>query len=589
MSTHIVLADYADATRSFRAGEDIDASQVDLPELVRGGLAVIATSSTARVARDAYRIQALSNANASLVAMLAAAGVFGGGGSGGGLGVGEFIHADFGTQDESQGRYVGVQGWVDLLAKLATLQIGAAPVVRLAYTTGPFSVPAAGMPVGGWDLRGGWVTSFFGATGAVVLALPAGVKLDNVFGIGGRVGIGEGAVILKISPPAGTGVLEFTALPPGAPWIFTIGGGSFVEHIDDVGALMRGDDSGRTVVLVTSWAQQNSGFGPSLSGPLVEIGITDSAAGVQYGNGGLPDGWLAGGGPSSSLLLIHDDAPNPLTDDVQVWIPAFTGGAGVFPLSYTNGRFVSYDDTQATPGTGAATVQRAFDALKGRLFDDFLSLTGVGSTGWTIGTNGAGSGVFAVNPTPGDGSHPGVVRLATGSNVGGRGMLSRGVTRHTIPTGSADVLFFEALVQVETLADGVNDYFLNIGLSDNVGGGNPVNGIIFRYDFPTAEWLGVLRIGGVDTVVEIGPPVAAGQWTKLRIVYDSVRGLRFLHASPSPGPLVQIGSDISPTTLAPLLASPGFAPSLKIQKQVGTTSRGLLVDYVESHYIVQSR
>lgn len=218
------------------------------------------------------------------------------------------------------------------------------------------------------------------------------------------------------------------------------------------------------------------------------------------------------------------------------------------------------------------------------LFDDFISLTGVGSTGWTVGTNGAGSGVFAVNPVAGDGIHPGVVRLATGTTVGGRGVLSRGVTRHTVPTGLDSNLLFEALVQVETLATVAEDYFVNVGLSDNVGGGNPTNGFGFRYDFPTVQWLGVLRIGGVDVVLQTGPSVVAGQWTKLRVTYTPVEGMLFSVGSPSPGPVSPIGAAIPAATVTPLLATPGFAPNLKIQKQAGTISRGLLVDYVLSQY-----
>jgi len=456
MSTHIVLADYADSTRSFRAGEDVDASQVPLAELVRGGLAVIATSSTARVARDAYRIQALSNANASLVAMMAAAGVFGGGGSGGGLGVGEFIHADFGTQDEAQGRYVGTQGWIDLMAKLATIQFGAAPVVRLAYQGTPFVVPVAGMPATGWDFRGGSVASFFGATGAVVLDCPAGVKLDNLFSFGGET-LGQETVVIKIAPPPGTGVLEFTALPPDAPWIHVIGGGSFVDHSTDTGAYMRGDDTDRSCVMVTAGAMQNSALSPPLSGPLVELGATDDAVSVQWGNGGLPTGWLAGGGPGSDLLNFYDDGAHPDTDNLAVWCPQFTGGGNITPLSWTLAKWAAYDDAVISPPLGATNAQGAIDVLKVALAarapseqntyapivtpitPALLAAVAVGTFSWTrIGDLVRVTGILTVTPPllSGDNQIDIDLPVATASAVGLVGQCSGS----TLPNGNTDVM-----------------------------------------------------------------------------------------------------------------------------------------------------
>ena len=583
MTRYVVLADYQDSQRFLRAGEVIDDTQVPLAELVRGGLAAIVASDKVLATVAAYNLQARGNPGADLAANLLSAGQVGGGG-----GIGEFVFADFGTQDEAQGRYTS---WTDLMAKLATLQVGAAPTVRLALTTGPFTVPSAGMPPSGWDFRGGWLTSFYGATGAVVLDVPDGVMFDNLFGIGGQF-LGSGAVVLQIHPSAGTQVLNFSGLPLGAAFIHVIGGGSAVDHSTDPGAYMKGPDANTTMVLVSAYSQQGTGLTPPLSGPLLELGATDGAVGAQFGFGGLPDGWLVGGGPTSPLLNIHDASANPLTSNVPVWVPGFTGGGGVTVFSFTGAQFVNYDDVAVSPPLGATNVQAALDALKvqvsgSAIFEDFISLTGVGSTGMTVGSNGAGSGVFAVNPS--DPSHPGVVRLATGTAVGGRGVLYRGVTRHTLPAVPGGRLLYDALVQLPILASGAEDYFVNAGFSDNVGGGNPTNGIVWRYDFPTPEWVAVLRIGGVDVVVATGPAVVASQWTRLVIDYEDGIGLSFRIGSPSPGPLVQVGPTIAPAVCAPLLASPGFAPSLKIQKQVGVTNRDLFCDYILSNYNVPER
>jgi hypothetical protein len=277
-------------------------------------------------------------------------------------GIGDFVFSDFGAQDPAQGRYTS---WSDLMAKLATLQFGAAPTVRLALTTGPFTVPSVGMPVNGWDFRGGRLTSFYGATGAVQVIVPAGVMFDNLFAIGGAL-LGDGAVVLKIDPPAGTNVLNFSALfAPGSAWIHVIGGGSLVDHSTNVGAYMKGPDASVTMVLVASGSQQNTGLAPPLTGPLLELGSTDGAVGVQYWTGGLPDGWLVGGGVGSTLLSIHDTAANPNTGNPGVWVPGFTGGGGVLEFNYDLSKFLRYQAGNPADWVGAppTDVQSALDRI----------------------------------------------------------------------------------------------------------------------------------------------------------------------------------------------------------------------------------
>lgn len=291
-------------------------------------------------------------------------------GGGGGEGLGEFIFADFGTQDTSQGRYLS---WTDLMAKLATIQLGAAPVVRLAFQTGPFVVPSVGKPALGWDMRGGRFASFYGASGSVVLdcgAVGADV-FDNLFGIGTGADPSGGSVFLKIAPPPGTGVLNFSALPIGAGFIFGIGGGCAVDHSTTTGALMRspGLPPGTTMVVAAVGANQNVGLVPPLTGPLIEFVGDDGAVGVQQmAPNGLPDGWLVGGGVGSLLLSIYDIGANPNTTTPATWVPGFTGGGGVItPFPLQRSALLYYDDALAPAPAiplGVADVQAAIDALK---------------------------------------------------------------------------------------------------------------------------------------------------------------------------------------------------------------------------------
>lgn len=292
-----------------------------------------------------------------------------GGGGGGGTGFGEFVHADFGTQDVAQGRYVGVPGWFDLMAKLATIQLGASPVIRCAYTTGPFVVPAAGKPPLGWDIRGGTFTSFYGASGSVVLdctAIGSNV-FDNLFGIGQGGALGSGAIILKVAPDPGPlpprdPVINFSALPPMAAQIFVIGGGCAIDHSTTAGAFMKGPNTSTTMVLVSAASQQNTGLLPPITGPLLELGATDGAVGVQLLFGGLPDGWLAGGGATSGLLNIYDLNANANTDNIAVWCPGFTGLAPVTTFSFGKAEFVYYVPAVLADWSGIAPTSVA-DAL----------------------------------------------------------------------------------------------------------------------------------------------------------------------------------------------------------------------------------
>lgn len=273
----------------------------------------------------------------------------------------ELVLADFGTQDVTQGRYTN---WYDLMAKLATLQFGASPKVRLALQTGPFTVPSAGMPPTGWDFRGGNLTSFYSASGSQVLNVPAGVKLDNLFGMGGAA-LGDGSVILKIDPPAGTNVLEFSALPIGAAFIFVIGGGSGVDHSTNTGSLMRGPGANTTMVLVSNASQQDTGIVPPLSGPLLELGATDGAVGVQLNFGSLPNNWLTGGGIGSGLLNIFDTGANANTKNPGAWIPGFTGGGGAIYVNFSKAQFLNYTPASLPNWSGVApdSVAAALDRI----------------------------------------------------------------------------------------------------------------------------------------------------------------------------------------------------------------------------------
>lgn len=260
--------------------------------------------------------------------------------------------------------------WGSMFAAIDQLPFGEVPVVMNGKLGAPLVAPGlgGGQPVDGWDLRGGRFASPYGATGACILDLATNnVKLNNCFGFGTGGSIGEGSIVVQIAPPPGEGVLNFSLLSAGGAFIFVLGGGCAIDHTTSAGALMRspGALSGTTMVMVCS-GSQTSVFYPALSGPFVELQGDDGAVGVQIQTAnGLPDGWLAGGGPFSALLSIHDEWANAKTRNIAAWVPGFTGGGGSTEFSFTKAHLLGYQP--GAPGNWAGTppdtVGEALDRL----------------------------------------------------------------------------------------------------------------------------------------------------------------------------------------------------------------------------------
>lgn len=269
------------------------------------------------------------------------------------------VFADFGAQAPSLGRYTV---WGDFVAALAAIPLGSAPIITLALQTGPFVVPLAGMPVTGWDFRGGTIRGASPAIGSIVLDCPPGVKLDNL--------AGSEWLIIKIAPPAGTGVCEFTATLPGAGRIHFVRGG-YVDHTAAPGAFIRSPGTvpgGDTTVLASFEANWFQHPGP-LAGPLVFLSNDggqedDGAVLVQIGClGGLPSGALANNNAAPSLILIRDSTANPDTTSLPLFAPGYSGAVS-FDFTADTAKMVPYDDAIIVPPLGATTVQGAIDALK---------------------------------------------------------------------------------------------------------------------------------------------------------------------------------------------------------------------------------
>lgn len=365
MTMLVVLQDYADGQRQLRAGETIESTQYPISEMRRSGLAAVpfgpGFDEAIRAYLNARQGRGITTSvDCDLTAILLALGLIGGS-----PGSTErwFVFQE--GQPQVGNRY---GDWKTMFDAIGALPYGEQPIVCcVSMGGGPIVVPDH-RPFwpNGWPMRGGRLTSFYPATGVVSLDLFTNVvQFDMCFGLGQGSDFAGGGLVIGIAPPAGEGVLNFSDLPLGAPRVFTIGGGCAVDHHLTTGAFIRSPGGGTTMVLIAAGCQQNTGLVPPLSGPLLELVGDDGPVAVQIqAFGGLPDNWCVGGGPGSGLLNIHDLMANTNTDNPAVWIPGFTGGAGVVPFNFSRSKFLLYDDALVAPPLGADRVQAALDALK---------------------------------------------------------------------------------------------------------------------------------------------------------------------------------------------------------------------------------
>jgi|GEM_PF-5561166 len=206
-------------------------------------------------------------------------------------------------------------------------------------------------------------------------------------------------------------------------------------------------------------------------------------------------------------------------------------------------------------------------------FDDFTASTTASITGWNTQNSGAGSGVFPGGPA--GPASPGVFIFSTGTSAGGRGRIRLG-TSGSFPIQNVvnpDFIFVEWGAQIPILADGVNDYFINFGMNDGNTGGQGVVGCYFRYDFPNPNWIAVARDSGPETAVDTGITVSTSNYFRYRVEFNDTEARYFIAEYSQP--FQQVASI---NTNLPTLGKI-FGPQAVIQKQLGTTSRIMLVDY----------
>lgn len=253
-----------------------------------------------------------------------------------------FVFAEGAPRD---GNRIG--NWAELCTAIGLLPEGIAPIVTF---DGPATIPAAGCPAGGWDMRGAnWrsVSHATGDGGAVVVE--AGAVVRNLHGIinGLRVGF-----LPLVDVPA-------LAYDWDRVVVLTVERGAVLTN-DGPGPLVQTPGTGAYFVLSCAYAAW--GAAPPLAAPIVDAGASglDIVINVLEGTNPfarMPDGWLVGAGAT----LIYQLGP---TDAVPA-TPGWTGPAATILRSVCEPEAMPYGASIPAHWLGAAPtlVGDAIDRL----------------------------------------------------------------------------------------------------------------------------------------------------------------------------------------------------------------------------------
>jgi hypothetical protein len=259
-------------------------------------------------------------------------------------------------------------------------------------------------------------------------------------------------------------------------------------------------------------------------------------------------------------------------------------------LKASNTLFTPYGDNTATDMQAA--IQSIEDRMGGYAFIDDLEVAVqltdhflggnrtdgmIGELGWTLGVGA--SGACTDLPSTLDGNC-GRISPATGTDAAGYAEIQLRNTVASIHMQGAPPFIYEWKVRVPVLPTSAQDFTGLFGFADKSTTADPLFGFYFLLQTfavdATPAWMCVCADNGTRTTTDSGIAVVASTDYKLRCICDGA-GTAYFYIDD-----VLVHTQTTSTNFPD--SGDGYAPTAKVRKTAGTTSRTTQADYFAMRY-----
>jgi hypothetical protein len=206
-----------------------------------------------------------------------------------------------------------------------------------------------------------------------------------------------------------------------------------------------------------------------------------------------------------------------------------------------------------------------------RLVEHFICSVVGGTLNWVAVNSGTGAAV-AVNTSLVTNVNIGILQLITGTTATGRSSIHLGAAVMAFGGGQC---IFEVMVRIEDLSTPTERFKFYVGVGDQTGAGDMVDGVYFSYSDADdgGVWRGCTANNSVRSTVP-GSVVAADTWYKLKASVNAAGTLVRFSVNG-----VWIG-DLNANI--PITNARATGPICKLEKSIGLTAR---LAYIDSYFL----
>ena len=179
----------------------------------------------------------------------------------------------------------------------------------------------------------------------------------------------------------------------------------------------------------------------------------------------------------------------------------------------------------------------------------------------------SGTGAKGDTAVDGEGNHPGIVQLETGTTNTGRGAFQTALGAIRLGGGAA---IFESVVRIPTLPDGSESFAFRIGFGDSVSG-DMTDGVYIELTQADSDWQCKTSSNSTRTTSDTGQAAQANTWTRLRIEVNAAGSEAKFYIDGTLKATI--------TTNLPTGAGRELGVVASIIKSAGTTNRTAQIDY----------